>query len=331
MVTQKDSLVVSDVDSSQDSLTLIYNGILYDQTNAATWFSRDSIIANYTLMEAMELKSIINDKDLNKLMMNEMPNTDVQLKDVAALKNVWKYSSHVFGYIPTSSSGSGLVALTDAHAISADKSLIGSRVKVTLDRLVVMDYPGNGEHSVLMDFYAKNQLATQTEHVHFNQVYRIMEGQEAGISGYPVFVGLNVGKEGVEFKCYTVNVENKNDKMLVQFLEGDIFKSGLQLLNQVNPITPVLSDFSKGFTQAIANRHKNIPVQDIFLGLDFTETTTRPKMAEGSYVVVQVDHANAWDWSQWVFNRANGQLVSQVDSRTGPQFNYFIFSISKME
>jgi hypothetical protein len=322
---------IIDIDDFSPDL-LIYEGKSYDQTSTKKWFGSENVIGNYSMKDATVLKSIINDNDLDEAIFSTAFDEDLKLEDVDRLKNVWKFTSHSFGFIPPTAAGNSNIDILNAHSIVPDLSLKGAKIKVTLDRLYVKDYPGKGEHSILMDFYAKNQVGNQTEHVHFNQVYRIQEGQQAGISGYPVFVGLNVGNEGVEFKCYTVNVENKNDKKLVQFLEGDLFKSGLQLLNTVNPVTPILSDFSKGFTEGIANRNKNIPVQDIFLGLDFSEQiTTRAKISEGSYVVIQVQDASNWNWSEWTFNRQKSQVVNKIDQTKSPEFNYFIFSISKME
>ena len=35
---------------------------------------------------------------------------------------------------------------------------------------------------------------------------RMRAGEQAPIMDYPIFVGLNVGSEGVAFRCHTVNV-----------------------------------------------------------------------------------------------------------------------------
>lgn len=241
---------------------------------------------------------------------------------------VHKYTAHAFGFIPPAPYPDSRVDIVDAGNMSAELSLRGKRVKVTLDRLRVQDYPGGGEHMILFDFYARHQTDTQDQDVRFNQVYRVREGSGAGISGYPVFLGLKVGDEGVAFRCYTVNVENTGDKKILSFLDSDVFKKGLELLNTVNPVVPVVSEFATGITRAFANRNKNVPVQDFFLGLDFSGIGTRAQMKEGSYVAVQIPDL-LWDWSAWQFAPSNGQIVSRDGTEPLP-YNYVVFSVSTM-
>src|SRR5207249_4800678 len=136
--------------------------------------------------------------------------------------------------------------------------------------LRVAKYPGGGMHTVLFDFYAQNQVQGQVEHLHFSQLYRVQEGEQAGVVGYPVFIGLNVGTQGVSFKCYTVNVKNDQDERLLNFLDSDVFKAGVTLGIAINPIVGVVSTFAKGLVQMVASRNKNAAVQDFYMGLDFT-------------------------------------------------------------
>jgi hypothetical protein len=53
-------------------------------------------------------------------------------------------------------------------------------------------------------------------------------------------------------------------------------------------------------TKAIARRHRNVPVQEFYLGLDFGSTATGARLAEGSYLAVQVPEAvqTVWDWEE---------------------------------
>ena len=146
----------------------------------------------------------------------------------------YKYRAHTFGFIPKATAGAtAMVDITDAGNITADPNLKGQNIKITLDRLRVYQYPGGGSHTILFDFYAQHQTpnAGETQDLHFTQNYRAQEGSAAGITGYPVFVGLKVGDEGVCFKCFTVNVKNDGDQKLLGFLASDVFKKGLQLIN----------------------------------------------------------------------------------------------------
>ena len=119
--------------------------------------------------------------------------------------------------------------------MAADASLKNARIKITLDRLRVASYPGGGLHRVLFDFYAQNQVPGGAEDLHFNATFRVREGEHAAVVGFPIFIGLNVGTEGVAFRCYTVNVANEEDERLLGFLESDTFKSGLRLATTAQP------------------------------------------------------------------------------------------------
>jgi hypothetical protein len=239
---------------------------------------------------------------------------------------VWRYTTHAFGFIPAGeSTGTQAVPIQHAGQITPDVSLKGAPVKVTLDRLRVAEYPGRGAHLVLFDFYAQSK---NREDIRFNQTYRIGQGQTAAIIGFPIFIGLEVGDEGVQFRCYTVNVKNESDAKLLDFMQGDVFKNGLKLVNQINPVIPVVTGFAKGITEAILSRNNNIPVQQFFMGLDFSNIQSRAKLAQGSYVVVQVP-SDDWDWSKWEYHPDTGRITTKTPPIHDIPYNYVIFSVSK--
>jgi hypothetical protein len=245
----------------------------------------------------------------------------------------WKHTAHTFGYLAPAPPGHGPLDIRYAGAIPADPSLRNSRIKITLDRLRVADYPGGGEHRVLFDFYARNQVSGNVEHLHFNATYRVREGEQAAIVGYPIFVGLNVGNEGVDFKCFTVNVGNSGDEALLSFLESDTFKGGLQLATTAQPAIGLFSETALGLTKAIAARNRNVPVQDFFMGLDFSDIPMRARLAVGSYLAVQIPETltTVWDWSEWVYNPQTGRVVNRDDPTQLIPYNYVVFSISRYE
>jgi len=77
-------------------------------------------------------------------------------------------------------------------------------------------------------FTRDTSLARRLADLHYNLLVRAREGESAGILNYPIFVGLNVGGEGVQLHCYTVNVRHEDDESLLNFLESDTFQSGLK-------------------------------------------------------------------------------------------------------
>src|SRR5439155_143964 len=83
-------------------------------------------------------------------------------------KKLWASTAHAFGYLPPAPPGSGPVPVVHAGDVRPDPSLKGARVRVTLDRLRVAQYPGGGTHRVLFDFYARNQADAGAEDLHFN-------------------------------------------------------------------------------------------------------------------------------------------------------------------
>jgi hypothetical protein len=245
----------------------------------------------------------------------------------------WQYTAHTFGYLAPAAPGDALLPIRQAGNIEADVSLKNSRIKITLDRLRVADYPGGSRHHVLFDFYAQNQVADDVEHLHFNATYIVQEAQQAGIVGHPVFVGLNVGGEGISFRVFTVNVKNDADEAFLSFLEGDAFTGGLQLAATAQPVVGTFSQMALGLTKAIAARNRNVPVQDIFLGLDFSNIPTRARLAEGSYIAVQIPDENValWDWQEWVYNPNSGQIVYRDDLKQMIPYNYIVFSVTRYE
>jgi hypothetical protein len=246
----------------------------------------------------------------------------------------WQHTAHAFGHLPSAPPGDGMRPIRHAGNIEADPSLKNSRVKISLDCLRVAAYPGRGVHHVLFDFYAQNQVSGQNvEHLHFNATYRAREGERAAILGFPVFIGLNVGSEGVAFKCFTVNVKNEQDEALLGFLDSDVFKGGLKLIKTAQPAIAPLSGMAVGLTKSLASRHKNVPVQDFYMGLDFTNIPTRARLAEGAYIAVQIPEmmASIWDWADWVYHPGTGQIVKVDDKRTLIPYNYLVFSVSRYE
>jgi hypothetical protein len=245
----------------------------------------------------------------------------------------WQHTAHAFGYLAPATPGNQPLPIQHAGNIVADVTLKNSRIKITLDRLRVAGYPGGGTHRILFDFYAQNQLPGNVEHLHFNSTFRVREGQQAAIIGYPIFIGLNIGSEGVAFRCYTVNVANDDDEKLLGFLEGDVFKAGLKLASTMQPAIAPLSGMAVALTRSLAARHRNVPVQDFYMGLDFTNIPTGARLAEGAYLAVQIPEMlqTVWDWSEWIYNPASGQVVNKQDHTQLIPYNYIIFSVSRYD
>lgn len=246
----------------------------------------------------------------------------------------WLHTAHAVGFLaPAAGQESGVLPIRHAADIAPDYGLKGGRVKITLDGLRVADYPGRGMHRILFDFAARNQTDRGAEQLHFNATCRAAEGEQAAILGRPVFTGLQVGGEGIFLQLATVNVANEGDEKLLAFLDSDVFKGGLQLLTTAQPALAPFSAVAVGLTQAIAARNRNVAVQAVDLGLDFSQVAPRPRLAEGSYIAVQIPETitTVWDWQDWAYDPAVGRLVSTVDPGLLIPYNYLVVSVSRYQ
>ena len=243
----------------------------------------------------------------------------------------WQHTSHQFGYIPPSNAGvSHPQMIRHAGNMAADQSLKNGRINIHLDRLRVQEYPGRGGHQVLFTFKAQNQLPNMPEPASFSQTYRIQEGQQAGISGLPIFIGLNVGTIGAVFQVFTVNVKNNDDEALLKFLDSPTFQGGLNLLSTAQPVIKPFTEMALGVTRMLASRNRNVVVQDFYMGLDFSDTTFGVRLSVGSYIAVQVPSENTINWSDWIFSPQTGNIVRKQDQSSLP-YNYVVFRITRHE
>ena len=248
----------------------------------------------------------------------------------------WQHTSHQFGYIALqTSSSTDPQPIHYAGAIAADQSLRNNRINIYIDRLRVYDYPGSGTHNILLSFAARNQFSAvpgnAPELVSFSQTYRIEEGQQAGIAGYPVFIGLNVGSQGAALECSTINVKNDADEAILTALESPPFKDGLKLLDTLQPALAPFTQITLGVVKSLAARNRNVGVQKFYLGLDFTSAALGIRLAEGNYLAVQMPSETTLNWDDWIFSRTFGAIVSRADQMASIPYNYVVFRITRYE
>ena len=99
---------------------------------------------------------------------------------------------------------------------------------------------------------------------------------------------------------------------------------------------PAIAPFSQmalGLTKSIAGRNRNVAVQDFYMGLDFSRIPTGARLAEGSYLAVQIPEKMqaVWNWEEWVFNPANGQIVNKTEKTQLIPYNYIVFSVNRYD
>jgi hypothetical protein len=238
----------------------------------------------------------------------------------------WRHTSHSIGFIPAGASGAR--PIWHVSEVEADPSLKNERLRITLDGLRVANYPGGGIHRVLFNFYVQNQTGTGVEDVNFNATYRVLEGESAAVLNFPIFTGVAPPETGLVLRCYTVNVRNDNDELFLDLLESDVLRRGLTLGATAQPALGALSSLAVGMAKTIATRRRNVPVQDVHLGLDLGSSATGARLAAGSYVAVQMPATfqHAWRWADWIYDANSGQIRNTANELI--PLNYFILGVS---
>jgi hypothetical protein len=254
------------------------------------------------------------------------------LEDLGWRPKLWFYIAHIFGYSVPEPNKTAL-PIQSASDMSADQTLKNTRIKIILKHMHVEAYPGGGTHHILFNFQAQHQLTARVETRNFTTTHRVREGKEVAIIEQPLFTGLNVGIQGVAFRCVAVNVKNEEDEEGLKFLESPTFKAGVAAASIAQPLIAPATEGAIGFIRWIAKRSKNVKAQEFDMGLDFSTIPNRARLAEGDYIAVQIDESmkRAWDWEEWVYDLSTGRVVNVYDRTELIPYNYIIFSVSRYE
>lgn len=243
----------------------------------------------------------------------------------------YQHVAHQFGYIAPVEKGAvpAELPIQSAGTVEADPTLKGKRIVVRLDALRIHEYPGGGVHSVLLTFKGLAQVAGAAEPVSFSRTYRGRDGQPVAVLGQPIFVGLEVGGQGVAFQCSTVNVKSAGDDAVLQLLDSGAFASGLELVSTAQPVLKPFTEITVGIAKTLARRNENALVQDFNLGLDFDSPGPGARLRTGTFVAAQVPKENAIRWNEWVFDLASGAVVNKATRAEPLAYNYLLFRVSR--
>jgi hypothetical protein len=304
------------------------------------WFEDVPVIANMNPVEAAEKLRELGEEQLAEEMevvADGLPPAPARTfggtfeELLPWSKRAWSSRTHEFGYVGPTELAEECASIVNASKMKPDLSLRGTGVKIALSRLRVADYPGGGNHHILFDFHAQNQVQSGSEALHFNMLIHATEGQVAPVANLPIFVGLQVGQHGIVLKCFTVNVHNDDDEKFLAFLDSDVFKQGLQLASVAQPAIAPLSEMAKGVARGVAKRRRNVPVQNFELGLDFDSKPFGVALVEGAYIAVQIPDwkKTVWSWDDWVYNEAIGEIVRRSEPSEPIPYNYIVFGVSR--
>lgn len=298
------------------------------------WYSDDAVLARMPKVEAADRLEALGETEVALTLRKQPARANVRTSSFGIFDLLtgptkpWMHATHIFGFLPSSPS-EGDQEIFPPGKIKPDLSLKNGRINITLNRLRIAEYPGRGRRQILFDFSAQNQLSTGAENAHFNMTFRADDNSLVGVINYPIFIGLHVGDQSAIFRCYTVNVQNDQDETLLASFDSEVFKMGLKLARVAQPALAPLAEIAVGLTKAVASRHKNVPVQNIQMGLDFGGTQLGARLAQGDYIAVQVpfEALRDWDWSEYRLNSRVGEIV-RVDDGAAIPYNYFAFGVS---
>ncbi|HYF63201.1 MAG TPA: hypothetical protein VD886_10340 [Herpetosiphonaceae bacterium] len=247
----------------------------------------------------------------------EIEGPDAALERLESARRSWLNTQHQYGYIaPFTPGAQRYHPIASAGNIAPTESLKGQRINIRLNHLRVYQYPrplfglGDSIHTILFTFEARNQVEQgQEEPIAFNQLYKARAGQDAAVNGMPIFIGLTVGANGVGFTCRTVNVSNSTDEKFVEVFNSNAVTAGLNLLTTAQPALGPLAALARGLCVSLASHTRNVPVQEVNLGLDFETGALGARLAVGSYVVAQTAQAGEIEWSEWLYDAETGSVM----------------------
>ncbi|GEP01499.1 hypothetical protein [Methylobacterium haplocladii] len=238
-------------------------------------------------------------------------------------KDQWAYGSMVVGFVDADDEHR--VGISNANAIEADQGLRGKRVKISLEGFYVQSYPGSGKHRILCEFSGRNQVAGESEELKFALTVEARDGEGAAIQGKPIFMGVTIGDDGLNFMGETVNVSSSEDDVILDALNSDAFKQGLALATMVQPALKPFTGLATGVVKAVLGRSKNKKVFKFDLGLDFNKSHLSVRLRRGSYVIVQKG-AGDWKWENFEFERATRQIYRKADGEP-LELNYLVVGV----
>lgn len=312
--------------------------ILAAKAESEAWTKRHPSAADYSDSELIKLlippealekmaKAKVKFKSLDQQTIDDMRQKFQVADEVFDKEELWRVQNYEFGYLGTE----GATSITDARLIQADQSLKGKKIKITLDSLRVEKYPGKkGTHSILFNVHGQTQSGNEIIPLSYSLGVEARDGDVPLVMGKGIFVGLEVGSEGVDLKGQTINIKNIEDKTLFNIIKGTVFGRGMRLLNSVASSFQPLCEVVEGITADLSKRYDGQNVQSFEIGLDFTKVQSHAKLREGTYIIVQIPPSHPkLNWDNWEF--ASGGIVKKGGKLEPLPYNCIVLGVSKIE
>ncbi len=246
--------------------------------------------------------------------------------------DAYDYTDEYIGFVGALDT-SKYTTIISASQISPDTGL--HRIIVRLDQLRVWDYPGWGTHTISVTFKAINGTTVANpgdqsqESIAFVEQFKANDQSGAGVTGLPIFNGLNVASTGAGFAFSTTNVNSSGDEDVLKFLGSDEIQNGVKLLSTAQPAIQALSTTALGLGKGLLENTSNRVIQDEQLGLDYEQSGSSvrgARLAEGSYIVIE--GPGIFHWSDWVYDKDAEVVVDRTNHNPIP-LNYLVFRVNK--
>jgi hypothetical protein len=286
-------------------------------------FSSDDSIGAKSDSEISQYLLRIGDKEGARQLLEG----DIAGQGLFGISRAWKEKGMVLGYFEQSNSTDVHTPIVGVSQVRGDVSLIGKRIKITMDKFYVHSYPGLGTHDILCEFAGKNQIAGEAEELRLALRFKANDKASAARSGTPIFLGVTVGDDGISFEGRTVNLSSKGDEQLLSAFDSPAFKNGLTLIATAQPALKPFVGLAGSVVTFLAKRSENCQVHDFNLGLDFANGASSARLRLGSYIVVQTDETT-WDWTHYVWDRDSFALKPKSPDIEEPSFNYMVFGVA---
>lgn len=292
------------------------------------------------ISEAISVLSEIGDTEtafeLDNLIKASPSDSEVIISSIPDLKfnKAWKIKEHAFGYLDFQNQVLNKIPIANALTMDADQSLKGQRINIRVGTINVFRYPGlfGGEHEILFEFSAKHSPdgSGDDENVKYTQKYTLRNNGGSGKQGLQVLQGLRVPNNGIDFYLNTIYIGNKSEEKVVKFLNSSIFNSGLELLSTANPLVKEVAGYAKGITEYITDEKKNMIVQEIGLGFDFSGNTGVASLKKGTYLAVQTKKEDL-NWTEWYYDVNDSLIKPHNNSVDRLPRNFLSFIISEYQ
>jgi hypothetical protein len=255
---------------------------------------------------------------------------DAPLADVASRFRTpaYKYMSHDVGFIDQSDINTERKIVYPGAAMTTadpDKPL-----KIMLNRLRTYDYPGSGSGKIFVNINATHIDGEKSLPVSWNLLVPSYESTEAPLLSFPIFIGLNPGKLGLQMGYEITLAQDDSDEAVLEVLDSDAFKSGLKIVTTWQPVIAPFCELATGIAKMIFARNRKRRADLCTFGLWFSPTSMGFKLAKGDYIFAQVPHIGTISWSDYIFDSTTGIIRMKNPSNDGDNFpyNYVVIGIN---